>query len=293
MGNIATRIEDQIKQLSQRGMDLDLPEEKVKEILLDIGYYRLGFYWHPFEIDRNHNLKEGTRFSDIVELYYLDFDLRSILMKYMNRVEINFRTKLVYYVSNKYRDSPTWFVNPKVMEKGFIDDFDHFYTKDFIANHKSIQRHHKKYINDKYAPAWKTIEFFTFGSILKIFKSLNDEDIKQRISDLFLIKNLDKFTNIFNTIVFARNCCAHGTVIFDLKATYGIAKLPSIQFNDNNRHSLDSVIKVINYVLHSISANRAKEMNTALENLFNYYRDNETIKNIIESKIGYMYPEPI
>lgn len=24
-------------------------EEKAKEILLDIGYYRLGFYWFPYE----------------------------------------------------------------------------------------------------------------------------------------------------------------------------------------------------------------------------------------------------
>ena len=58
--------------------------EKAKEILLDIGYYRLGFYWHPFEVDKDHNLKQGTKFSDVVKLYYLDVDLKHILLKALN-----------------------------------------------------------------------------------------------------------------------------------------------------------------------------------------------------------------
>jgi len=289
MGNIATRIEDQIKQLSQRGMDLDLPEEKVKEILLDIGYYRLGFYWHPFEIDRNHNLKEGTRFSDIVELYYLDFDLRSILMKYMNRVEINFRTKLVYYVSNKYRDSPTWFVNPKVMEKGFIDDFDHFYTKDFIANHKSIQRHHKKYINDKYAPAWKTIEFFTFGSVLKIYRSLKDESIKERISNIYGIKNTAKFSSTLEKIVYLRNTCAHGRVLFDFNLPTSLSTIPGIDYNGDDRHSLDACVKTLLYLLNNISSNRKSDLENVVKDLHENISKNQVIKGIIKTKSKFSY----
>ena len=44
----ATTIEEQIILLKDRGMTIE-DEEKAKEILLDIGYYRLGFYWFPFE----------------------------------------------------------------------------------------------------------------------------------------------------------------------------------------------------------------------------------------------------
>jgi abortive infection bacteriophage resistance protein len=43
MANIATSIESQIKKLHERGMILDLDSEKTSEVLLDIGYYRLGF----------------------------------------------------------------------------------------------------------------------------------------------------------------------------------------------------------------------------------------------------------
>ena len=72
MGNTATTFNEQIALLEKRGMVIDMEPNKVKEILLDIGYYGLGFYWHPFVIDDNHNLLEGIKFSDIVNLYYLE-----------------------------------------------------------------------------------------------------------------------------------------------------------------------------------------------------------------------------
>lgn len=45
----ATTIEEQIKRLRDRNVTI-VDEEKAKENLLDIGYYRLGFYFFPFEI---------------------------------------------------------------------------------------------------------------------------------------------------------------------------------------------------------------------------------------------------
>lgn len=63
IGKKAITVEAQIQKLISRCMVMDLGEEKAKEILLDIGYYRLGFYWNPFEIDENHNLQPNTKFS--------------------------------------------------------------------------------------------------------------------------------------------------------------------------------------------------------------------------------------
>lgn len=122
--------------------------------------------------DEEHNFKAGAKFSNVISLYYLDADLKNLLSRYLNRIEINFRTKLVYYVSNKYKDSPTWFVDSAAMSSNYISDFDKYYNAEFIRDNKPIKKHHQKYINDRYAPAWKTIEFFTFGGILKIFTSL-------------------------------------------------------------------------------------------------------------------------
>jgi len=289
MGNIATNSNQQLEKLTKRGMILDFPEKKVKEILLDIGYYRLGFYWNPFEINEKHEFKEGTKFSDVVNLYYLDVDLRNLLLKYIKRIEINFRTKVVYYVSNKYKDSPTWFIDSKVVNQNLIDSFDDHYNSEFKSKNKQIKLHHRKYINDKYAPSWKTLEFFTFGAILKIFKSLNDISIKERISNIYEIRNLKKFTNLMETIVFIRNTCAHSGVIFDLNTPRGISIVPGIEFNNNNRSTLDSSIKIILFILDKISNDRKLELESEIKRLFDNYKDNKSIKEIIENKIGHKY----
>lgn len=48
MIKFATTIDQQLDLLEQRGLRIN-DREKAKEILLDIGYYRLGFYLFPFE----------------------------------------------------------------------------------------------------------------------------------------------------------------------------------------------------------------------------------------------------
>lgn len=289
MGNKATTIERQIEILKSRGMDFDYGDDKAKEILLDIGYYRLGFYWHPFEIDKDHNLKKGTKFSDVVELYYLDSDLRNLLSKAIHRIEINFRTQIIYNVSNFYPDSPTWFIDKKVISPEFIQSFDNIYNESFKKNNKQIKAHHSKYINDKYAPAWKTLEFLTFGSIRTIYKSLIDENLKNKIANHYNVKKFDVLNNYLNTINLVRNNCAHGGVMFDFNLPVGIKSTPLITFNNNNRHCLDSSIKVIHYFLNVISKNRGQELIEDLNALFANQAANAVLKELIESKICYLY----
>jgi abortive infection bacteriophage resistance protein len=195
----------------------------------------------------------------------------------------------VYYVSNKYKTSPTWFIDPKVMHSGFIAEIGKHYNDSFKKNNKTILQHHRNNINDKYAPAWKTLEFFTFGTSLKIFKCLNETDIKEKISNEYGIKNLSKFTNIMETIVYVRNTCAHGGVLFDFQTPRGIALLPHIQFNNNDRHCLDSAIKITLCILQQVSPNRKNEMENSIRNLFGKYIENQTLKSIIEEKIGFMF----
>ena len=104
----ATTIDEQIDLLKERGLTIQ-DEHKAREILLDIGYYRLGFYLFPFEksfpnlSNRTHDYFPGATFEDAVNLYYFDFDLRLLLLRYLTRIEIAFCTALVYNLSNKYR----------------------------------------------------------------------------------------------------------------------------------------------------------------------------------------------
>ncbi len=211
------------------------------------------------------------------------------MLRYIYRIEVHFRTQVVYIVSNKFKESPTWFIDSKVVTSKYIQDFEKFYNEKFKRNNKPLLKHHKKYINDKYAPAWKTIEFITFGANLKLFKSLKDESLKQTISYLYSLKKVHIFENLMQTVVYVRNMCSHGGVLYDLRQPKGINTIYDRDYSFKDSHSLDASIKVIRFLLSQISKNREVEMRTKLQSLFNSFDSNPIIKNIIESKIGYEF----
>ncbi|MGO2103442.1 MAG: Abi family protein [Psychroflexus halocasei] len=287
MGKNATTIEEQIEKLKGRNMIMDLGENKAKEILLDIGYYRLGFYWNPFEIDKEHNFKKRTKFSDVVKLYYLDTDLKHILSKALNRIEINFKTQLIYHVSNYYDKNPTWFADKKIVAPSFVNGFPYIYNEKFIQNNKPIKKHHDKHSNDIYAPAWKTLEYLTFGSVIKLYLSLHNKELQKKIANQYDVRSLGVFENYLTTILFIRNICAHSDLLFDSQTPLGIKSTPLIKIERNKRHSLSSSIRIICYFLEKISVNRCKEITENIDLLFNNFADNKAIKEIINSKIGY------
>lgn len=295
MGNKATNTIVQIQKLKNRSLILDFEEKKIKEFLLDIGYYRLGFYWNNFEIDGDHNFKPGSKLSDVIKLYYLDVDLRSILIRYLNRIEIHFRTKVIYYVSNKFKESPAWYSDKGIVDNTFIQSvpgkksmLNRVYTLDFIKNNKSLKKHHEKH-HENYAPAWKALEFFTFGVLLNLFKNIKDENIKKTVSKSMGVLNVKKFENLMSTVVLIRNICSHGDVLYDFKNPRGLSVIPEIDFDGSDRSSLNSCIKVISHLLGSISENRKNDFIKEIQELFNKNQSNEIVKKVIIDKINYKF----
>ncbi len=272
MGNRATTVEEQIGILESRGLQIK-DKEKAKEILRDIGYYRLGFYLFPFEKqyprlkNRTHEYKEGSSFEDAVSLYYFDFDLRLILTRYLNRIEIAFRTELVYYLSNKYRDNNIWFADKSILNKQYAAEFERkVYNADFKRN-PSIRRHHQTYPNDRFAPAWKTLEFMTFGAVLKLYENLKDMDDKIHIANKFGVRQVVTFENYMHTIRQVRNACAHGLLLYDMQLPMAIRKGPA-HLSPSERNNLIGALKVIKYVMTHISVNRVADMKGDLALLY-------------------------
>lgn len=289
MGEKATTIDEQIDKLESRGLIIE-DKEKAKELLLDIGYYRLGFYSYFFQ-DQDNNFLKDTKFKDIRLLYYLNIDLKNLLIKYLNRIEINFRTKIIYYVSNKYKDNPTWFIHGNIMNKEYMINFkEKVYTKEFIRTNKMIFKHHKKYPNDKFAPAWKTFEYMTFGAVIKAYQSLKDKTLKEFIASEYGLKNIKVFQNLLDTLRFLRNTCAHGGVLCDLRTPKGIKKITGkLEFHNDDRYSLNTCFSVMLFMLNSISKNRAQDFQNEVKSLFLEFKDHPQISNIIENNIRYRY----
>ncbi|MCM1452034.1 MAG: Abi family protein [Clostridium sp.] len=272
MNKSATTIDKQLQILKTRGLTIR-DQDKAKEILLDIGYYRLGFYLFPFEKSypqlslRTHQYAEGSTFEDAVRLYYFDFDLRLLLMRYLNRIEIAFRTSMIYTLSNKYSDDNLWFVNPSVVNRTYADNFQNkVYNSDFKLN-PVIARHHHKYPSDEYAPAWKTLEFMTFGAVLKLYEQLKDASDKIKIANLFGLRQVVTFESYMHTIRNVRNACAHGSLLYDLKLPMRIRRGPASSLSTDSGNIIGA-LRVVKYIMKQVSANRANEMDSKITALY-------------------------
>lgn len=272
MAKSATTIEQQLNLLKSRGLTIT-NHEKAKEILLDIGYYRLGFYLFPFEKtypdirNRTHEYINSASFEDAVNLYYFDFDLRLLLMRYLNRIEIAFRTSLIYNLSNKYNSTPIWFVSPSVVSRTYARDFElKVYTSEFKRN-PIIHRHHQRNPNDRFAPSWKTLEFMTFGAVMKLYEQLKEREDKILIANKFGIRQVVTFENYMHTIRQVRNTCAHGLLLYDLKLPQGIRRGPAAN-TPSERYNLIGALRVIKFIMKQISSNHADELSASIKNLY-------------------------
>lgn len=280
----ALDINKQMQLLEKRGVVFD-NKAKAEEILLDVGYYRLGFYAFPFEQsfpnihNRTHEYVAGTTFQSIYDLYLFDTQLRRLLLNALDRIEVNLRSRITYIVSNHYQESPTWFVDRAIMKPTFVASFRKKVYSTLLEN-PVIKRHHDKYINDRYAPAWKTLEFMTLGNLTALYQAIKDTEVKKKIASEYGC-SLKVFVNYLETVRVIRNKCAHGSCLYNMELAKGIKSTPAgIEAND--RHNIKGAFCVIRYMLGTISQTRKTELEDNLKALLANLREDSTNK-IIES----------
>lgn len=156
-----------------------------------------------------------------------------------------------------------------------------------IRKNEAIKHHHGKYINDIYAPAWKTLEYMTFGDILYLYSSLKDAKLKEEIAAHYNIRNVDIFDNYMSTLRVIRNLCAHGHNIYDLKLQKRIRKGPISDLQGDRFHNMAGGLLVLRYILNSISTNRVQDLNYKLK-LLTSQPQIKKIENIIKGLITFI-----
>lgn len=284
---MVTTIEQQIEILKGRGMDVG-EIGKAVEHLMDIGYYRLGFYWYYYESNRDtHQLVPDIKLEDVIKLYYFDVDLRNILSRYLYWIEVHFRTQVVYFVSNYYSHNPCWFSDYEIVSSKFVEEvLPSIYNYNFKQRNSPIRNHHRRYPSETYAPAWKTLEFFTFGQVFALYRSLLDEKLKSKIAAVYGIKNLKGFENYIGSLINIRNICSHSAVLFGYNQPTGIRGIPDPKYRvvSRNRTNLIASLNLILFILSKISENRVEDLSNELSGLFGQILQNPTIAAVMEKE---------
>jgi abortive infection bacteriophage resistance protein len=208
---IATTIEDQIAKLQARGLQInDLSQ--ARHFLSNISYYRLEGYWWPMQADKvKHIFKPNSRFEDVIALYNFDRELRLLIFDVIERIEIGFRTKVIYHLSHEL--SPWWFES----EANFKNQVAH--TQSLILIDRELQQSRDIFITQHYTtyhtdtrrpPSWKTFEVVSFGTLSKLYSNLQPGiKAKDQIAKELNLVNHTYPPSWLQTIAQIRNICAH------------------------------------------------------------------------------------
>jgi abortive infection bacteriophage resistance protein len=204
-------LQQQIQQLKSRGLSI-ADESAAEHHLRNISYYRLVGYWWPMQSDKiNHLFNPNSRFEDVIALYSFDSDLRLLVFKAVERIEIGLRTRMINRLSEEI--DPWWFENQAIFRDpaayhANLKALDRELTK---SKEAFIKSHYQKYHSDyRRPPAWKSLEVASFGLLSRLYGNLKPE-IKSKDSIAKELGTVNRYylKSWLRPISQIRNICAH------------------------------------------------------------------------------------
>ena len=181
-------IEEQLDILKSRGLTVE-DEAKAKKFLINNNYYR------------------------IIDIYNFDHELRHILLKYLEIIEVRFKSIYSYEFTNLH--GSIGYLN----ESNFIDSDIHKRIMDKTEEQKEKRLPHEAYLKHfikelkQPIPLWAYVDLMTIADVSLMY-SITEDSIKNKIAAHFNVpaKILGKF---MHSLTIVRNLCAHGSRLYN------------------------------------------------------------------------------
>ena len=195
-------LSEQVELLKSRG--LNIPDDNLaEEFLRNTNYYRVSGYSLTL---RNHDVfYENASFQNIVDIYQFDHELRHILLKYIEHIEVKIKSIYAYEFARMYGSLEYIGIMAKANDQ-----------KTKSLQHEAFVQHYVIDLKED-MPIWVYIELFTIGDISKLYR-ISLPELKTEIANQFgLHMNtgpviLGEYLYAMTTI---RNFCAHGNRLFN------------------------------------------------------------------------------
>jgi abortive infection bacteriophage resistance protein len=217
----ATDFTQQLAKLQARGLDV-ANSPRALRYLANISYYRLSGYWSTFFAPHTSHFRPGTTFDDVLRVYRFDKVLRLLCLDAIERLEIAFRTQLIYHITH-YTGDNNWYEQLRHFKQntpdelraarkligGIYAELGHARKKHFIAEY------YRRHDHPRNPPAWMTLEILSFGALYHLFDCFADTKPKLAIANHFHV-SLKVFASWMNSLNAIRNTCAHHSRFWDL-----------------------------------------------------------------------------
>ena len=210
-------LDEQLSILKSRG--LQIPDEiAAKDFLLRNNYYRISGYSLTL---RDHDVffKSAT-FQNIIDIYMFDHELRHILMKYIEIIEVTIKSIYAYEFTSVHGATgylePSFFTRPPKHPNRYED------TLAKVEKQKVTRLPHEAYlkhfVNELHQPVplWAYIDLFTISDI-SFFYSISEPNIKKAVADSMgiTVQGPVLLEQFMHSLTIIRNLCAHGSRLFN------------------------------------------------------------------------------
>ncbi|MBN2826066.1 MAG: Abi family protein [Campylobacterales bacterium] len=241
-------FEAQVNLLRDRNLTINNFNYALKK-LKHLNYYRLSAYFYPFYETKDH-FRDGTKFEDIIQLYYFDKEFRNLIFYAIEKIEIYIRTQIAFVISQKhgvfgYNDQRIFHNANK--HKEILQSI-----KKDIGRSKEpfVSEYFSKYRNE-YLPTWAVVEIISFNTLSKIFANLKEE-YREAILDEIDIKPY-VFQRWLHSLTYIRNICAHHSRLWNKVLAIEPMK-PKNQkfFKELNNKKIFSIVVMLEFLLQEI-----------------------------------------
>lgn len=247
-------IDEQIVQMKKHGMII-ANEKSVRDFLANVSYYRFMGYLLQFRKCQGHGeLQSNVTFEQCRKIYEFDCELRNLLRRYIEIIEVFYRNRIAYCFALK-----------KCVKSPFMQHYDenNFYNK--LGYHEVMQtfdkqegyykdslivKHHKSKYDGKY-PLWVMTELMSLSNLSKLYCAMYLSD-KQEIANVIRGKSVITLENRLHCVSVMRNKCAHAARLYNTRfyppVHFGkkfLRKYPEIK-NDSLFAYLLCVLKCLN-----------------------------------------------
>lgn len=201
---------EQIEELQNH--NIEVPDvTKAEQVLREINYYRLSGYALQFRKSSNDSdCIDGTTFDSICDIYTFDQDLRNLLRRYLEILEIYLKTQIAHGFSMAKCLTPPhdqhYLENNFYNKKGYQEVMDSFKKDKNYYRDSLIYQHHKNKYGSK-MPLWAMVELLSFANVSKLYNAMyfSEKDI---IANALGI-GAKTLVNHMHCMAVLRNRCAH------------------------------------------------------------------------------------
>ena len=179
----------------------------------DFAFY-MGI-WTTTNNQLHHLYKSGSTFEQAINLYLFDKELRQLIFKAIQDIEISLRTKMIQMFSIEH--GAFWFMDSSLFknEEFYQGCLDNIKKEVSRSNEDFIKEHSQKYTYPALPPVWKTLEVVSFGTLSKLFCLFKDNRLKKQVARELGLPQYTYLESWIRCITVLRNCCAHHARIWN------------------------------------------------------------------------------